>query len=103
MLAPQACDVEVDPAQADGIAAGTGRLTWPHRVRSCVVKPPQPHWFFSSSNTFSASARSPYNCLSVRISLSSEVKGGVFPKLVVRPNLGETKQRLRGVCAIGHR
>src|SRR3954464_14639347 len=43
------------------------------RVRSCVVKPPQPHWFFSSSNTFSASARSRYSCPSVRISLSSEV------------------------------
>jgi integrase len=27
----------------------------------CVVKPPQPHWFFNSSNVFSQSARSRYN------------------------------------------
>ena len=31
-----------------------------HRFRSCVVKPPQPHWFFSSSNEFSQSPRSRY-------------------------------------------
>ena len=31
------------------------------RLRSCVVKPPQPHWFFNSSNVFSESARSRYN------------------------------------------
>ena len=28
------------------------------RARSWVVKPPQPHWFLSSSKTFSQSARS---------------------------------------------
>src|SRR5580658_1697740 len=48
------------------------------RVRSCVVKLPQPHWFFSSSNTCSQSARSRYSRPSVRISLSSEVTRAAY-------------------------
>ncbi len=39
---------------------------------------PQPHWFFSSSKTFSQSARSRYNCPSVWISLSSEVTTAAY-------------------------
>ena len=70
------------------------------RVRSCVVKPPQPHWFFSSSNTFSQSARSRYNCPSVRISLSSEVTRAAYSQtsrsgpISVKPSIG---------CADGER
>jgi len=43
----------------------TARATLPassrQRFKSCVVKPPQPHWFFNSSKAFSQSPRSRYN------------------------------------------
>src|SRR3954454_22316046 len=72
------------------------------RVRSCVVKPPQPRWFFSSSNTFSASARSRYSCPRVRISLSSEVTRAAYsPDRLIRPDLGKPKPQLRRVCVVG--
>src|SRR5690348_1555154 len=48
------------------------------RLRSCVVKPPQPHWFFSSSKVFSQSPRSRYSWPSVRISSSSEVTNPAY-------------------------
>src|SRR5580698_934236 len=41
-------------------------------------KPPQPHWFFSSSKTFSQSARSRYNWPRVRISLFSDVTRAAY-------------------------
>ncbi len=48
------------------------------RFRSCVVKPPRPHWFFSSSKVFSQSPRSRYDWLSVRICSSSEVTNPAY-------------------------
>src|SRR5690349_4435214 len=74
------------------------------RLRSCVVKPPHPHWFFNSSNVFSQSARSRYNWPSVRISLSSEVtNAALFPDLPIRPDLGEAEPRLSRVAVIDDR
>src|SRR5688500_15949268 len=46
--------------------------------RSKLVKPVQPHWFFSSSKMFSASARSRYNCATASTSSASEVTSTVY-------------------------
>ena len=43
------------------------------RFRSRVTKPPQPHWFFNSSNAFSVSARSRYSCASAADFQASDV------------------------------
>src|SRR6476646_3764231 len=66
-----------------------------HRFRSCVVKPPQPHWFFSSSNEFSQSPRSRYNWPSVRISASSEVTCAAYSHT---SRLGPISAKLSSGC-----
>ena len=59
------------------------------------MKPPQPHWFFSSSNEFSQSPRSRYNWPSVRnLGIQRGDLRGVLPHFPVGPDLGKAEQRL---------
>src|SRR5690242_1482766 len=48
---------QAPPVVNEGNAAGEQAAA----LQSCVVNPPQPHWFFNSSNPFSQSARPRYS------------------------------------------
>src|SRR5690242_17829807 len=74
------------------------------RFRSCVVKPPQPHWFFSSSKVFSQSPRSRYSWPSVRISSSSEVTNPAYSHTSRSgPTSANAASKLQHQCLIERR